>query len=612
MRRKQQISEVEKLQNAMLEHETVELVSVNGELKKGSAIEPPTYSTVQKESKSLLGIPSPLVSDYTVNNKPTEQIPAQTAANQPKETVESSAAEGALYAPVEKETPPSVPDKSSELVEYLETKQVVTPGKGPCCTAAEGALYASVEKEPPPSVPDKSSELVEYLETKQVVTPGEGPHYTSEEDKSVPEIPQKSTKLIDYLESKTPTHTALAEEYAEISQRTASNESPYSPPLLTTEGNAGNVYETFDDEFDLGNPDDIYTEPNMCGDPTEGIYDAVYSEPLMPSLFTAKESETENAEELHPYAPIYTTPTNPPMVEEKPAEVAEANIEEVRELGVGMFGQVVLAKTVGLSLKDLRLDTTDDDKSISVLVAMKKLKPDAPPNIREAFMKELKFMGQLNNSNVIRILGVCAGESPFILMEYMDKGDLNQYLKTFSEVIPTDGLCSAGQIAASTLLYMSTEIASGMRYLASLNIVHRDLATRNCLVGNDFTIKVADFGMSRSLYDSHYYRIRGHAILPVRWMATECFYGKFSQKSDVWAFGVTLWEIFELAQMHPYNGLSDQDVIRDAVKGAERILPFRPKACPENVYRQIILRCWAPNPSERPNFEELYVSLSSL
>ncbi len=124
-------------------------------------------------------------------------------------------------------------------------------------------------------------------------------------------------------------------------------------------------------------------------------------------------------------------------------------------------------------------------------------------------------------------------------------------------------------------------------------------------------MKIADFGMNRNMYDSHYYVIKGHAILPIRWMATECFYGQFSAKTDVWAFGVTMWEIFELAMIEPYHEVADKDLVQDAVKGADRKLLPRPKACPEEVYR-IINLCWAHLPSERETFENIHEALSSL
>ena len=221
-------------------------------------------------------------------------------------------------------------------------------------------------------------------------------------------------------------------------------------------------------------------------------------------------------------------------------------------------------------------------------------------------------MSRLNHPNVVRMLGVCTDkENPFIMMEYMTNGDLNQYLQGFSmQSTGQEVYSNVKPVDISTLIYMCTQIASAMQYLASQNFIHRDLATRNCLVGLKDIIKISDFGMSRSLYESQYYIISGHALLPIRWMATECFYGIFLAKTDVWAFGVTMWEIFTLAKKRPYDHLENHAVIEDAVRGPNRTLLNRPTQCPENMY-EIMRKCWAHDASQRSTFDELYNLLSN-
>ena len=355
----------------------------------------------------------------------------------------------------------------------------------------------------------------------------------------------------------------------------------------------------------------IYTMPDITSSQSvETNNETVYSEPIQPSLFTDVVGSPSDSEDLLPYAPIYTIPTTPPKSERELLKVGVSNIREIRELGMGLFGKVILAETVGLSSKDVRVCESDEDKSKSTLVAVKKLKSDAPNATKDAFEKEVNFMSRLNDKNVICILGVCREETPFIMMEYMENGDLNRYLRKF-QVLGTTDSEPQGQITTSTLVHITTQIASAMKYLASHNYVHRDLATRNCLVGPNYLVKISDFGMSRSLYESHYYRIQGRFALPVRWMSFECFYGKFSQKSDVWAFGVTTWEIFTLAKEQPYNDMSDKQVVDDAIKGKNRKLLARPDMCPPEVY-EIMLKCWEHSTKQRATFEELYQLLSSI
>lgn len=141
---------------------------------------------------------------------------------------------------------------------------------------------------------------------------------------------------------------------------------------------------------------------------------------------------------------------------------------------------------------------------------------------RGDFHKEIKIMSQLKDPNIVRVLGVCTREEPLcMIVEYMKYGDLNQFLLDHVPESPVALATNAKTLSYGCLIYMASQIASGMKYLESLNMVHRDLATRNCLVGTNYTIKISDFGMSRSLYSADYYRIEGRAVLPIRWMAWE-------------------------------------------------------------------------------------------
>ena len=446
------------------------------------------------------------------------------------------------------------------------------------------------------------------------------PPYDEIQTMAQPNIPRKA-ELVEYL-----THNStLTDDYNEIELEPANGKHALparhvslSDPLSKDE-EPSPMYQDIDQHCDptcttnVVQENDIYTEPDTTSshtvNPDSGIYEIVYSEPIEPSLFTDAVGTPSASEDLQHYAPIYTIPTDLPKGEDVLFKVLGSNIKEIRELGMGQFGKVILAETVGLSAKDLRLSESDDDKSKSTLVAVKKLKSDAPNATKEAFEKEVNFMSRLTDTNIIRILGVCYEDAPFIMMEYMEKGDLNQYLQNFKTLSMTDSE-PQGQITTSTLVHIATQIASAMKYLASHNFVHRDLATRNCLVGPNYLVKIADFGMSRSLYDSHYYRIHGRFALPVRWMSYECFYGTFSEKSDVWAFGVTMWEIFTLAKEQPYSDMSDKQVVEDALRGRNRTLLPKPNVCRLEVYK-IMLECWAHNSKQRATFEKLFQLLTS-
>ena len=339
----------------------------------------------------------------------------------------------------------------------------------------------------------------------------------------------------------------------------------------------------------------------------------IYSEPINPSDFISQQPEPEEELQSDPiiYAPIYPSFTELPESFELPVEVNSRNVEVDSSLRTGHYGDVVLASTVGLSLKDLHLSRTETNKNVSVTVAMKKLKLDATPIQRRAFETEAKFLSRLRHPNVVRLLGACYEDPVFIMMEYMKDGDLSQFLQKYSEVVSIATPSSTTQITQSTLVFMASQICSGMKQLAALNFIHRDLTTRNCLVGNNFSVKVASFGVDKDIYQSHYFRVQGNTLLPIRWMATECFDGKFSEKSDVWAFGVTMWEMFTLAKQLPYRHLSDEEVIHNALKREYRQFPTRSSSCPQSVY-EIMERCWVMDFNERITFGELQTLLHTV
>ena len=438
--------------------------------------------------------------------------------------------------------------------------------------------------------------------------------FVDEDPLNSPAVPPKSPDLQAYLSTQEavphplPLPTSSANQPSKVSTL---------PESLAVGMSSNPNYESADAlshaSHDLDS--DMYAVPDLhtASSATTTTEDGdIYSEPIQPSDFThrgAKQQlEKVGAEEdsgPRIYSSIYTVAATKEKVQ-RPLEISGSNIKELNELGTGQFGKVVLAQTIDLSLQDMRL-SNDPHRNISIYVAVKKLRSNANRAEREAFEKEIKFMSRLNHPNVVRFLGVCYNDPAFIIMEYMEQGDLSLFLQNYSEIveIPMD----ASQIATISVNNMALQIASGMKYLASQNFVHRDLASRNCLVDEHFTVKLADFGMSRNLYESHYYKIKGNAILPIRWMATECFYGMFSEKTDVWAFGITMWELFTLAKDKPYPHMSDNEVVEDAVnKGEHRYIHPKPPTCPQSVY-DVMLRCWVIDRKKRATFEALHEML---
>ena len=384
---------------------------------------------------------------------------------------------------------------------------------------------------------------------------------------------------------------------------------------------SNHIYDNVDDVLPALQFDETeginYSEPTYVNSILEtplsdkSIFEVLYSEQINPSDFVQEHTDeaAQNNDQVH--SPLYTEPSISTKCHQPPIEVTHDNIREREILGCGQFGQVILASTKGLSLKDLKQTKDNSECKVSILVAVKKLLSNDNKGQREGFIKAVRFMSQLNHETIVRILGVCSSEPAFIMMEYMEEGDLKQFLQRYSEIMSNGAAAKKTQISVSTLIYMATQISSAMKYLASLNFVHQELASRNCLVGNDFVVKLADFGLSQNIYQSDYYRIQCNTKLPIRWMATESYYGKFSEKTDVWSFGVTMWELFTLANPRPYSEMTDKEVIKDAIKGFKRQLLPKPNECPESVY-QIMMQCWSAQPEQRSTFAKLHDELFAI
>ncbi|XP_007115626.1 tyrosine-protein kinase ABL1 isoform X3 [Physeter macrocephalus] len=216
----------------------------------------------------------------------------------------------------------------------------------------------------------------------------------------------------------------------------------------------------------------------------------------------------------------------------------------------------------------------------------------------EEFLKEAAVMKEIKHPNLVQLLGVCTREPPFyIITEFMTYGNLLDYLRE----------CNRQEVNAVVLLYMATQISSAMEYLEKKNFIHRDLAARNCLVGENHLVKVADFGLSR-LMTGDTYTAHAGAKFPIKWTAPESLaYNKFSIKSDVWAFGVLLWEIATYG-MSPYPGI-DLSQVYELLEKDYRM--ERPEGCPEKVY-ELMRACWQWNPCDRPSFAEIHQAFETM
>ncbi|XP_056369625.1 muscle, skeletal receptor tyrosine-protein kinase isoform X3 [Oenanthe melanoleuca] len=283
-------------------------------------------------------------------------------------------------------------------------------------------------------------------------------------------------------------------------------------------------------------------------------------------------------------------------------EYPRNNIEYVRDIGEGAFGRVFQARAPGLLPYEP-----------FTMVAVKMLKEEASADMQADFQREAALMAEFDNPNIVKLLGVCAVGKPMcLLFEYMAYGDLNEYLRDRSP----RSLCSLAQgspearprranplaLGCTSQLCIAKQVAAGMAYLSERKFVHRDLATRNCLVGENMVVKIADFGLSRNMYSADYYKANENDAIPIRWMPPESiFYNRYTTESDVWAYGVVLWEIFSYG-MQPYYGMAHEEVIYYVRDG--NVLSC-PDNCPLELYNLMRL-CWSKLPADRPGFASIH------
>lgn len=258
------------------------------------------------------------------------------------------------------------------------------------------------------------------------------------------------------------------------------------------------------------------------------------------------------------------------------------------------------------------------------MVAVKMLKEDASAELQVDFEREACLLSEFNHPNIVRLLAVCAiGKPMCLLFEFMSKGDLNGFLRSCSPYIPQQqtinyhqtlqqqhhqSLIMRDQLSHRDLLNFAHQIAAGMLYLSEQKFVHRDLATRNCLIDDNMTVKIADFGLSHKIYMQDYYKGDCNDAIPIRWLPLESIlYNKYTLESDIWAFGVCLWEIFSFA-MQPYFGMTHEEVVKYIKEG-------NTLHCPENtplVVYNLMRRCWHRKPCDRPNFEAIFQAIEQI
>uniref|UniRef100_A0A8C0B172 receptor protein-tyrosine kinase n=1 Tax=Buteo japonicus TaxID=224669 RepID=A0A8C0B172_9AVES len=306
-------------------------------------------------------------------------------------------------------------------------------------------------------------------------------------------------------------------------------------------------------------------------------------------------------------------------------EFPRENLEFGQVLGSGAFGRVVNATAYGIN---------NAGDSVQVAVKMLKEKPDASEE--DALMSELKMMTHIgSHENIVNLLGACTVSGPiYLIFEYCCYGDLLNYLRSkrekfhwtlmdifkqhnfsFYHNIHLDQNSSRQMdeeedfnvLTFEDLLCFSYQVAKGMEFLGSKSCIHRDLAARNILVTHGKVVKICDFGLARDVVNNSDYIVRGNARLPVKWMAPESLFERtYTMKSDVWSYGILLWEIFSLG-VNPYPGIQVDTKFYKLIQSGFKMDP--PYYATKDVYR-VMQSCWALDSRKRPSFSWLVSSLA--
>uniref|UniRef100_A0A8C4NYS3 Fibroblast growth factor receptor n=1 Tax=Dicentrarchus labrax TaxID=13489 RepID=A0A8C4NYS3_DICLA len=273
-----------------------------------------------------------------------------------------------------------------------------------------------------------------------------------------------------------------------------------------------------------------------------------------------------------------------------------------KPLGEGCFGQVVMGEALGL----------DKEKPNRVTkVAVKMLKSDATEKDLSDLISEMEMMKIIGkHKNIINLLGACTQDGPlYVIVEYASKGNLREYLRARRppgmEYCYNPDQVPVENMSIKDLVSCAYQVARGMEYLASKKCIHRDLAARNVLVTEDNVMKIADFGLARDIHHIDYYKKTTNGRLPVKWMAPEALFDRiYTHQSDVWSFGVLLWEIFTLGGS-PYPGVPVEELFK-LLKEGHRM--DKPSTCTQELY-MMMRDCWNAVPSQRPTFKQLVEDL---